>query len=344
MTTQLALKENGIKDGLGSQTNQVPVNSNPYFSPVNLAKPIKAEKNLDSIVDDYHGSDVNPELNTLYNQNRATLAEPGNLMAHYTTAGTNLFNNLGSKVENLYNGIRSIKAKTVKKAVLGFATLALVVALATGCGGTVTPEPPEPVQKIEIPAGFDKDYFEEICFTWEYSNKIHNILRWVDNPMFFLINPTEEHREIAENKMSELAELTNYVVIPEIVDDINSANITVKWCELDEIPGSQVGCGILHYQNGVIYKGEILLYKNLDTILTNHNFLEEAGAVLGVTNDSYKYDDSIFYQGPCQSISFTIEDLAVGDVLYQLEPATSKEEFNEIYENSTKTYSFFDKF
>ena len=329
------------------------------LKPVEPAKPIKAEKNLDSIVGNYHNSDVNPELNTFYNKNGATiaeqddfLAEQDDLMAHYTIAGANIFNdfgnNLSSKVKNFYNGIRNIKAGTIKKVVLEFATLTLVAALTTGCGGVI-PEPPTPppgpVQKIEIPAGFDKDYFEEICFTWEYgSSKIHPTYRWVDDPKLFLINPSEEQRKIAENKMSELAEFTNYVVIPKIVDNINSANVTVEWCDLDEIPYGNVAYCTFSHKNGVIYDGEILVYKNLDSILTKHAFLEEAGAVLGVTNDSYKYDDSIFYQGPCQSTEFTIQDLAVGDVLYQLNPGTTLSEFEEIFENSTKTYSFFDKF
>jgi len=117
------------------------------FNPVKPVKPIKAEKNLDSIVSDYHNSDVNPELNTFYNKNGATLAEPDNLMAHYTTAGANIFNdlgnNLGSKVKNFYNGIRNIKASTKKRAGLAFTTFALVTALATGCSGVV-PEPPTP--------------------------------------------------------------------------------------------------------------------------------------------------------------------------------------------------------
>ena len=209
----------------------------------------------------------------------------------------------------------------------------LALLLLTGCGGVA---PPEPVQKIEIPTGFDKDYFEEICFSTEFpSNNPHDIYRWTDDPKIFLINPpTEEKRKICEDKIDELAEFTNYVVIPEIVDNINSANITVEWCELEEIPYGNVAYFTFSHKNGVIYEGEILRYKNLDDILEKHGFLEEVGGVLGVTNDSYKYDDSIFYQGPCQSVGFTIQDLAVGNVLYQLEPGTSKEEFNEIYGNS----------
>jgi len=210
--------------------------------------------------------------------------------------------------------------------------IAIILFALTSCGGVT---PPGPIQKIEIPAGFDKDYFEEICFTWEYgSTEIHPTYRWVSDPKFFLINPTEEQRKVVENKMGELAEFTNYVVIPEIVDDINSANVTIEWCDLDEIPHGNVAYFTFNHIKGIIYEGDILLYKNLDSSLTKHNFLEETGGVLGVTNDSYKYEDSIFYQGTSQGHKFTMQDLAVGDVLYQLDPNTSKKDFNECYLNS----------
>ena len=114
------------------------------------------------------------------------------------------------------------------------------------------------------------------------------------------------------------------------MDDINSSNITVEWCELEEIPQQQVGYASFYQNNNVIYKAEIKLFKDLGTHLTKHNFLEEVGGALGVTNDSYKYDDSIFYQGPCQSTEFIIQDLAVGNVLYQLNPGTTLSEFEEI--------------
>jgi len=202
----------------------------------------------------------------------------------------------------------------------------------TSCSSVTPSASPGPVQKIEIPAGFDKDYFEEICFTWEYgSSKIHPTYRWVDDPKFFLINPSEEQRNIAENKMNELVEFTNYIVIPEIVDDINSANVTVEWCDLDEIPYGNVAYFTFNHKNGVINDGEILLYKNLSSSLTKHDFLEEAGGVLGVTNDSYKYEDSIFYQGISRGDKFTTQDLAVGNILYQLEPGTTLLEFEEIF-------------
>ena len=213
-----------------------------------------------------------------------------------------------------------------------FKNLILIILISftlTSCSGGVVP--PGPVQKIDIPAGFDKDFFEEICFSTEFGSSNHPIYRWVENPKIFLINPpTEEKRKICEDKIDELAEFTNYVVIPEIVDNINSANITVEWCELEEIPYGNVAYFTFSHKNGVIYEGEILRYKNLDDILEKHGFLEEVGGVLGVTNDSYKYDDSIFYQGPCQSTEFIIQDLAVGNVLYQLNPGTTLSEFEEI--------------
>jgi len=52
---------------------------------------------------------------------------------------------------------------------------------------------------------------------------------------------------------------------------------------------------------------------------------------LGVTNDSYKYEDSIFYQGISRGDKFTTQDLAVGNILYQLEPGTTLLEFEEIF-------------
>jgi len=190
MATQLALKENRIRNDLDSETNPVPVNSNQYYRVIvikpktyeegildnamkNLgevieepkpittktterepelkeqAKSIKAEKNLDNMVNDSYNStinDVSINENVLYNKNGATLTGQDDLMAHYTTAGANLFNNLGnnldSKVKNFYKGIRNIKAGTVKKAGLAFTALALVAALSTGCSG-VTPPPPD---------------------------------------------------------------------------------------------------------------------------------------------------------------------------------------------------------
>ena len=203
----------------------------------------------------------------------------------------------------------------------------------TSCSGIVLPTPPGLLQKIEIPAGFDKDYFEEICFKKEFSSSsYHDTYRWTDDPKIFLINPpTEEKRKICEDKIDELAEFTNYVLSPKIVDDINSSNITVKWCELEEIYLQQVGSFSFNQNNNVIYKAEVKLFKDLDLILTKHNFLEEVGGALGVTNDSYKYPDSIFYQGPSQGTSFTIQDLAVGNVLYQLKPGTTLSEFEEIF-------------
>ena len=229
-------------------------------------------------------------------------------------------------------------------------TIALIASLIfgmftlPGCSnGTVTP--PGPVQKIEIPSGFDKDYFEEICFSTEFGSKNHPIYRWVEDPKIYLINPpTKEKREICEKKMGELAKFTDYVLSPEIVDNINSANITVEWCELEDIPYQNVGSFNFYENNNIIYKAEILLFKDLSNILNEHNFIEEIGGCLGVTDDSYKYEDSIFYQGPCHTTSFTNEDLDIGNVLYQLNPGTTLSEFEEIFENSTKTYSFSNEF
>ena len=172
MTTQLALKENEIRDDLGSQTNKFPINSKPYYEVI-IIKPktyeegildnavAKLENNssvlkqkhekesksqplfnesLESIVKDY-----NPLQRDHVNINDygATLAEPEGVMAHATVAGARFLNNLGKKVNNAYNKVKSINSKAAKKAGLAITTIALVAALSVGCSG-VTPEPPGP--------------------------------------------------------------------------------------------------------------------------------------------------------------------------------------------------------
>ena len=232
---------------------------------------------------------------------------------------------------------------SLKKLFLNVFSIIIILFILTSCNSIAPPSPSGSVQKIEIPVGFDKDYFEEICFKKEFSsNGYHDLYRWVDNPKIFLINPpTEEKRKMCEDKIDELAKFTNYILSPKIVDNINSANITVEWCVLEEIPQQQVGCFYITQENDIIYNAEVLLFKDLDSILTKHNFLEEVGGALGVTNDSYKYINSIFYDGANQSTNFTIEDLTVGNLLYQLEPNTTLSEFEEIFENSTKQLFFF---
>jgi len=51
----------------------------------------------------------------------------------------NYFNSLGSKVKNIYNGIRSIKTESVKRAGLVVSTLVLVLLLLNSCTGVTPP-------------------------------------------------------------------------------------------------------------------------------------------------------------------------------------------------------------
>ena len=104
---------------------------------------VLSENGLESMVNaakDYNSFQID---NFNINNYGATLAEPEGVMAHATVAGARFLNNLGKKVNNAYNKVKSINSKAAKKAGLAITTIALVAALSVGCSG-VTPEPPGP--------------------------------------------------------------------------------------------------------------------------------------------------------------------------------------------------------
>ena len=114
-----------------------------------------------------------------------------------------------------------------------FVFIFLSLFILTSCSsGTIpppqTPSPPS-IQKINISAGFDKEYFEEICFSTKFGSANHPTYRWAEAIKICLINPpTEEKRKICENKVYDTKEAIDYAVSVDIVYDIKDANITVE--------------------------------------------------------------------------------------------------------------------
>jgi hypothetical protein len=197
------------------------------------------------------------------------------------------------------------------------------------CGGIVTPNPPS--QEIVIPASFDWDYFIEVCMQSEFgasTDIIRPTIRWTTNPCYYLINPpNEELRQIAEDiTKNVLLEFTNGVIVPYLTDNINSADVTVKWCDKDDMPYGGFGSTTVHHKNFVINKAEIFLQNNIQNERIKHVYLEEFTQALGPVNDSDKYPDSIFYDLYSEVSEYSKEDLEIGYVLYQLSPGTKLED------------------
>ncbi len=209
----------------------------------------------------------------------------------------------------------------------------------TSCGtGTITPPP---TQKIDIPANYDHE-FTKIILTPEYGYNNKIIELWDKDPAVWIgSNASQDYIDKAKNTVEKLAEFTNYVIVPYIVEDKQSADITFEWVEdLEDLSLGGVANASITEVNSeyVIKKAKILFWNGLVSYLVEGTCLEELTQVLGVLGDTEIYPDSVFAINPTIK-EYNLQDLAAGKVIYQLEPGTTFEEFDKIVEESLKTYS-----
>lgn len=231
--------------------------------------------------------------------------------------------------------------------VLTYGTEAVIVGavLPIGCSGTVTPEPPGSIQKIDIPANYDHE-FTKIILTPDYGGNNEIIELWDKDPAVWIgTNASQDYINKAKEAVGKLPEFTNYVIVPYVVDNKALADITFEWVDnLEDLLGGVANVSITEVNNKyVIKKAKILFWNGLVDHLVEGTCLEELTQALGVLGDTEIYPESVFatnntYTGYCP------QDLAAGKVIYQLEPGTTFEEFDKIVEESLKTYSILNGF
>jgi|GEM_PF-2513682 len=166
------------------------------------------------------------------------------------------------------------------------------------------------------------DYFTEIALGTEYGGDAP-IRKWTD-ALRIKVNgsPTEKDRKTLDAVIAELRELTGLPM--EIVEDEENIDIYfVPDTEFkDYIPSYVEGnWGYFSYYtrgDGEIWQARI----GIDTAHTNersrsHLLHEELTQALGLGNDSYDYEDSIFYQGWSMVQDFSDIDRAVIELLYR---------------------------
>ena len=171
------------------------------------------------------------------------------------------------------------------------------------------------------------DYFMEIALGTEYGGAAP-VCKWTD-ALRIKVNgaPTEEDLTNLDRVIPELRELTGLAI--EIVDDEENVNIYfIPESEFkDYIPSYVEGnWGYFSYytrDDGEIWEAKI----GIDTVLTdqssrNHLLREELTQSLGLGNDSYDYEDSMFYQGWTLTQSYSTMDKKVIELLYRDEIQT----------------------
>ena len=214
-----------------------------------------------------------------------------------------------------------------------------------GCSPVNPPILPdgEVIQTIDIPANYDHE-FTKIILTPEGSeyDSSRKIILWDKAPAVWIgSNASQDYINKAKEVVGKLAQFTDYVIIPYITENKQSADITFEWVDnLEDLPFGGVANASITEVNSkyVIKKAKILFWNGLKAYMVEGGCIEELTHALGPCGETEMYPDSVFAINPTIK-EYNLQDLAAGKVIYQLEPGTTFEEFDKIVEESLKTYS-----
>lgn len=167
-------------------------------------------------------------------------------------------------------------------------------------------------------------YFLEIAMGSEFGGSTATIKKWQGNVRIKVIgSPTTEDLNTLRSVISEINSLTNGQANLSL-DDKNP-NLKLYF-----VPESSFKRYEPNYQpinfgyfwarlNGdTIYSANVLITTvNVTQKERSHLIREELTQVLGLMKDSWRYKDSIFYQGWTETTEFTASDRALIKMLYQ---------------------------
>ncbi|MEB3830929.1 DUF2927 domain-containing protein [Phormidium sp. CCY1219] len=187
------------------------------------------------------------------------------------------------------------------------------------------------------------DYFLEVALGSEFGNNDPQIKKWVE-PLRIKVHgsPTPEDRRILRTVMQELNALTN-------IDwrfDSTNPNVDIYFVPESEfhqyepnyVPVSY-GFFWTWWKNYEISQARILISTTeINQRERAHIIREELTQSLGLMRDSYRFSDSIFFQGWTDVTEYSELDKAVISLLYRPEvrPGMSKEELLDVLRTSSR--------
>jgi hypothetical protein len=189
-----------------------------------------------------------------------------------------------------------------------------------------------------IPDSVVNSYFDEIARYDEYTNLLKPISKFT-TPINAYINQTytvkKEHLKKVKKVFKELNKLCPSLTI-NYVDSQVKSNFIIIFGEFDylyEIYPKSMKFGANYDAGGIIEYGKaennissiiktVVIFDfnkiNSDYVIDDyfHFIREELTQGLGLINDSWKYPESIFYQGDSKTIEYTELDKAIIQKLY----------------------------
>lgn len=191
------------------------------------------------------------------------------------------------------------------------------------------------------------DYFLEIALMNEYNENESVIKKWVENlDIKVKGSPSQEDMDTLKHVLKELNELIKPIEL-RLVD--KAQNVEVFF-----VPESRFHEYVPEYEpinqgfftawedaNHEIYRAIVLISsEGISQKERSHLIREEITQILGLMNDSWKYNDSIFYQGWTAFNSFSEIDRKLIQMLYRedIRPGMRRSEvevlFQDLYERS----------
>jgi Protein of unknown function (DUF2927) len=169
----------------------------------------------------------------------------------------------------------------------------------------------------------EKDYFAEIAFGTEYGSSQVLIHKWSERVTVRVSgNPRMEDIQLVQSLITEINSVVNIPLLKFIPDEAKLEIYILPAREFRNYEPNYVagndGFGWLHWSSsGNIYKATILIDETLEPPFRQHIIREELTQVLGLANDSFRYEDSIFYQPYTFVTGYSPIDRTVMEMLYR---------------------------
>jgi hypothetical protein len=197
---------------------------------------------------------------------------------------------------------------------------------------------PSQTQNPESYTDNEIEYFTEIALGAEYGNNIQVIRKW-DSDIKIKINgnPNEKDLQSLNQVISDINSLIGDKVYLTVVN--TDQNIDINFVPLSNFsicnaePGNY-GYFNCRWRNNVIYECDICIATD-DSLLQeerSHMIREELTQSLGLMKDSFKYSDSIFYEGWTQTLNYSEIDRKIIEILYSedIRPGMTKYEVERV--------------
>jgi len=149
------------------------------------------------------------------------------------------------------------------------------------------------------------EYYNEIAGKSEYDDYNNTFYKWKgDVKIFFDFENSDSLKEYTKPIIKDLNDLIDPINIL-IVDNKSDANVFLYFCDFSEfkkkcfvnVNGNFLGFVCSTKYQSRIYNSYIFINEKLSGIELKSVLREEITQSLGFSNDSWKYPNSIFYQG-----------------------------------------------